>query len=338
MATQVFSEAELERLRGFPEVDREQLVRFFTLTPTEEAFVRSHRGPTNRLGVAVQLCTLPWLGFVPDDVASAPAQAVQRLAEHLRIPATALTSYGARDQTRTDHLMVVATLLGWRPAGELELKELDQFLSARALEAPSPVTHTHQEHDSPTLLLRLACDYLRSGRVIRPGPEWLSRRVAAAREVAKAEIYQRIEPVLNARLALRSELDGLLVVDADLGSTRLHWLRTGPTRPSPAAVKAELAKYAFLRGLDAHSVDLSMLPAERCRFLATVGRGSTAQALSRREPERRKARHLSIESVHMLPGPRQLAPGISQVKLQGSHPLGDASTDGESHGADASVA
>lgn len=61
----------------------------------------------------------------------------------------------------------------------------------------------------------------------------------------------------------------------------------GTTRPSPAAVKAELAKYAFLRGLDAHSVDLSMLPAERRRFLATIGRRSTAQALSRREPEHR---------------------------------------------------
>ncbi len=40
MATQVFSEAELERQLGFPEVDREQLVRYFTLTPTDEAFVR----------------------------------------------------------------------------------------------------------------------------------------------------------------------------------------------------------------------------------------------------------------------------------------------------------
>jgi hypothetical protein len=39
VATQVFSEAELEG-RGFPEIDREQLVRFFTLTPTDEAFVR----------------------------------------------------------------------------------------------------------------------------------------------------------------------------------------------------------------------------------------------------------------------------------------------------------
>ncbi len=187
MATQVFSEAELERLRGFPELDSDELIRFFTLTPSDEAFVRSHRGSSNHLGVAVQLCTLPWLGFVPDDIASAPTHAIQRVAEHLRISPSAISSYAARDQTRTDHLVEVAKLLGWRPAGDVEFKELDQFLVARAL-----------EHDSPTLLFRLACDYLRSARVIRPG-----------------------------------------------------------------------------------------LPTERRRFLATIGRRSTAQALSRRDPERR---------------------------------------------------
>ncbi len=276
MATQVFSAVEFERLRGFPEIDREELVRFFTLTPADAAFVRSHRGSGNRLGVAVQLCVLPWLGFVPDDVASAPAEAVLRLAEHLRLPVDALGGYGDREQTRTDHLVEVAGLLGWRSAGDVEFKELDQFLAARAL-----------EHDSPKLLFRLGCDYLRSARVIRPGPEWLSRRVAAAREMARTETFQRVEPLLDARKGLRVELDGLLAVDPELGSTRLHWLTTGPTRATPAAVKAELAKLGFLRGLDADELDLSGLPAERRRFLATIGRRSTAQALSRREPERR---------------------------------------------------
>ncbi|WP_319018839.1 tyrosine-type recombinase/integrase [Microbispora sitophila] len=56
---------------------------------------------------------------------------------------------------------------------------------------------------------------------------------------------------------------------------------------SPAAVKAEIAKLEFLRGMGAHVLDLSVLPAERRRFLATVGRRLTAQALQRREPERR---------------------------------------------------
>jgi hypothetical protein len=42
------------------------------LTPTDEEFVRGFHDRRNMLGAAVQLCTLPWLGFVPDDVPSAP--------------------------------------------------------------------------------------------------------------------------------------------------------------------------------------------------------------------------------------------------------------------------
>ena len=47
-----------------------------------------------------------------------------------------------------------------------------------------------------------------------------------------------------------------------------------------------VGKLAYLRNLDAHTLDLSMLPAERRRFLATVGRRSAVQALMRREERR----------------------------------------------------
>jgi hypothetical protein len=94
-----------------------------------------------------------------------------------------------------------------------------------------------------------------------------------------------VEHLLTSRL--RQELDELLVVDSLLGRTRLAWLGLGPTSSSPAAVKAELEKLAYLRRLDAHTLDLSMLPAERRRFLAGLGRRLTAQALARREPDRR---------------------------------------------------
>ena len=74
MATRdAFSEEELARLRGFPEITRTELIRYFTLTEPDDTFVRQFRGPANILGAAVQLCTLPWLGFVPDDVHGAPA-------------------------------------------------------------------------------------------------------------------------------------------------------------------------------------------------------------------------------------------------------------------------
>ncbi|MFC5724918.1 hypothetical protein ACFP1Z_32705 [Streptomyces gamaensis] len=78
-------------------------------------------------------------------------------------------------------------------------------------------------------------------------------------------------------------LDNLSVVDPALRSTRLHWLRTGPVQASPNSVGGEVDKLVFLRGLEAHSLDLSALRAERRRHLAQIGRWLTAQALQRRE-------------------------------------------------------
>jgi Domain of unknown function (DUF4158) len=161
LATLVFADEELDRLRGFPEIGRDELFRFFTLTPADVAFVDPGRGrgPADRLGLAVALCTLPWLGFVPDRVSSAPPVAVARLAGQLGVDAEELRSYGRRAKTRTEHLRSVARYLGWRLPTAMEFKELDEFLLARAL-----------EHDSPSLLFRLGCEYLISARVLRPGP------------------------------------------------------------------------------------------------------------------------------------------------------------------------
>jgi hypothetical protein len=79
----------------------------------------------------------------------------------------------------------------------------------------------------------------------------------------------------------------LLVIDPQIGTSRWRWLNTGPTEASAAAVKTEVTKLLFLRGLDAQTLDLSVLPAERRRFLAAVGRRSSVAKLSRRDPERR---------------------------------------------------
>jgi hypothetical protein len=91
----VFSGEELVQLRGFPEITRDELIRFFTLTAADRAFVDPGRGrsPRERLGLAVQLCTLAWLGFVPDDVTAAPPAAVGRLADQLHLGAGVLAGY-----------------------------------------------------------------------------------------------------------------------------------------------------------------------------------------------------------------------------------------------------
>jgi hypothetical protein len=42
----------------------------------------------------------------------------------------------------------------------------------------------------------------------------------------------------------------LLVVDSALGMTPPRWLGKGPVEASPAAVRAEISKLEFLRGLE----------------------------------------------------------------------------------------
>ncbi len=276
MAMQVFADEELARLREFPDISREELFRYFTLTAADIAFLTPGRGrgPAERLGLSVALCTLPWLGFVPDKVATAPPIAVARLAEQLKVDASLIRSYGRRAQTRTEHLRLAAQYLRWRSAGSVELKELDEFLLARAM-----------EHDSPTLLFRLGCEYLVSARVIRPSPDTVVRRVVHTREQAQRETYDRLAHELTPQR--RSELDALLVTDASIRMSRLRWLSTGPVEASAAAMKNEVEKLGFVRGLGADTLDMSVLPAERRRFLATLGRRLTSQALERRDPQRR---------------------------------------------------
>jgi Domain of unknown function (DUF4158) len=77
----VFPEDQLERLRTFPDIGRDDLIRYFTLTRADVAFLDPGRGrgPAERLGLAVALATLPWLGFVPDEVRAAPPAAVARI-------------------------------------------------------------------------------------------------------------------------------------------------------------------------------------------------------------------------------------------------------------------
>jgi hypothetical protein len=85
------------------------------------------------------------------------------------------------------------------------------------------------EHDSPKLLFGLACEFLISERVVRPGVVHLLEHVATARERAGRETWTSLAH-LAAEPGRRAELDALLVVGAALGRTPLAWLNVGLRR------------------------------------------------------------------------------------------------------------
>ena len=84
MPASIFSETELARLASFPEeIPGDDLIRAFTLTGADRDLVAIRRGAANRLGLALQLCALRYLGFVPRNLSAAPRSAACFVADQL---------------------------------------------------------------------------------------------------------------------------------------------------------------------------------------------------------------------------------------------------------------
>jgi hypothetical protein len=99
MPVRYLSDPELARLSSWPdEIAAQDAVTYFTLSTDDLSWLTGFNRQHNRLGVAVQLSTLPWLGWIPDDLAGCPPIALDRLAQALGVaPATAsalLAEYG----------------------------------------------------------------------------------------------------------------------------------------------------------------------------------------------------------------------------------------------------
>jgi TnpA family transposase len=274
MSSSFLSAAERERWQRFPEtIPQDDLAVYFFLSDDDTREVNRQREPFNRLGYALQLCALRYLGFVPTDFTATPEVVVTFVAEQLGIAPRVLALYANRE-TQSDHRRHVRTYLGFRPATPMDVYALQTWLLARAL-----------EHDKPTLLLQLACEKLYRERIVRPGVTRLERFVATAREQAHEETFRQLTPLLtDERTTL---LDGLLQPDATTGRTLLSWLRQEAVSHAASHIIAPLTKIVFLHDAGVDQWHLASLNPNRAKWLAQIGWKSTNQALQRMAPERR---------------------------------------------------
>jgi uncharacterized protein DUF4158 len=104
MAVQLLSAAERHRANRFPNaITDEDLITFFTLSEEDQKQIPVHAGPHARLGFGLELCALRFMGFVPDDLTSAPPEAVTFVAQQLTVEPEALAHYTGSTYTRMHH-------------------------------------------------------------------------------------------------------------------------------------------------------------------------------------------------------------------------------------------
>ena len=275
MPVQLLSAAERDRANRFPTaLTYEDLVTFFTLSEADQEQIPVHAGPHARLGFALELCALRFMGFIPHDLTGTPPEAVAFVARQLAVAPEILVHYTGSAHTRMHHRRALQAYLGYRRPQRADRERLAVWLAERAL-----------EHDKPTLLYALLCEQLQTEHLLRPGVTRLERLVAAARTRAETETFRQLTPLLSDER--RQWLDTLLEPDPARGFTLLAWLRRPAVSNSPRAIVGNLEKLAFLRAAGVADWDLGALNPNRLKLLAHLARKSSAQALQRAPVVRR---------------------------------------------------
>lgn len=84
-----------------------QLARYFHLDQSDLDFIFKRRGEQNRLGFALQLTSVRFLGTFLSDLASIPSNVQIFVAAQLSIDASVLADYAQRETTKREHTAMI---------------------------------------------------------------------------------------------------------------------------------------------------------------------------------------------------------------------------------------
>jgi TnpA family transposase len=267
MPSRFLTNAEKDRLENFPvEIGEVDKTAFFTLTDNDLDLVRRRTGEQNRLGFALLLCSLRFLGFVPENLGTIPAEITQYLAGQLNIDEKVFPSY-QRVRTRQTQIQEILTYTNFRRAAKIDLESLEKWLLQRAL-----------EHDKPSFLLNSAIEKLYAEKIFRPGLSVLERLVLKAREEAAGETYRLLLPILDSET--KTNLDKLGEIEKGRKQSNLVWLRQPAVSFSADAILQNIEKIKFLRELKVEDWNLSFISPNRLKFLSQFARKSRINSLN----------------------------------------------------------
>jgi len=255
-----------------------ELDRMFFLDDADRALIARRRGDHTRLGFALQLTTVRYLGtFLPDPL-EVPAVVLDRLAGQLQIAdPSCVKRYAERRTTPFEHRDEIKAAYGLREFSEAEA-EFAQWVRSRAW-------NTGQ---GPKTMFTDGVQWLRANAVLLPGVTTLARVVARVREEATDDLYATLAGLPGAYQ--RVALEHLVVVPDGARYSDLERWRKGPAKPSGRNLEKALNRAAEIGGVGVGALNLdARVPHRRVVDLARYGMAARAQALRRHGTERRLA-------------------------------------------------
>ena len=273
------------RFEGPPSV--EDLRRCFLLDDEDRKLVAKRRGDANRLGFALQLTTVRYLGTFLDDPLDVPAVVVDELADQLGIAdASQVKAYTERAKTRFEHRWEICEVDGWHGFAE-HRQELTRWVDHRAWATG----------DGPRVAFTGTVGWLRSRQVLLPAVAELERLVSRVVLAANTRFWQTLADQVQPWQG--QILQELLVVPPGRRISRLEELRRGPVDRTAKALAGALRRVGQVTEIGLGTVDLSGVPPRRVVDLARVGMRANATHLRRLRPHVKQVATLVATAVEL---------------------------------------
>lgn len=266
----------------------EQLALYFHLDDRDRRLLEPRRHAHTRLGFALQLCTVRFLGTFLSDPTDVPHNVVLTLASQLNIADLTILSRYREGEMRYDHVHEIMAEYGYQDF----TSQPEHFRFLRWL-----YTRAWWSEERLTVLFDLAMARLIERKVLLPGVSVLERLISSTREHASRRLWRLLAAMPTPQQ--RALLETLLVVPDGERQTPLDHLRRGPTRVSGPALIQALHRVDAIRLFEMQHLDLSFVPRGRLNVLARHATTALVQHLRHLTPDRLIATLLAFTFMYL---------------------------------------
>ena len=212
------------------ELSLDELATCFFFDDHDRRLIAGRRTDATRLGFALQLGTVRYLGRFLGDPAQVPAGVVTWTAREIGVPAnTDLGAYG-HGEWRWAHQEEIRNAYGYRQFGAPGVEEeLNEWMGARAWVSA----------ESHPVLFARAVEHLIVAKILLPGASTVWRLVGSAREDANERGWALLAAGLTEEQ--RARLEALLALVGGRRESELERLRRPPVEPDRGRPDRRLA-------------------------------------------------------------------------------------------------
>jgi hypothetical protein len=273
-----------------------ELALYFCLDDVDRALIDTRRGHQNKLGFALQLLSVRFLGGFPANLTLIPSNVQVFVAQQLLInDVTVLANYSKRETTDREHTALIRKHYGYEEFNNTYWGfRLSRLLYSRAW----------LSDERPILLFDFATAWLIQHKVLLPGVSTLSRLIVEIRQRAAQRLWQRLSVLPT--IEQKEKLETLLNIPDGMRTSIFDYYQKEPTTISSLAFNATVERYLELQAFGMTSLNFSRIPPVRLKNLA------------------RYAAMISVSKIARLPENRRIAMLIAFVTSVEIRTLDDA--------------